>query len=315
MSEIKYEGTALLNEDGEPVFGRQRNIRHATGQAKISTTHLLLFILIFIVSLILYIEVKRDGLNSTYQATFNLDQLDTATMAPDARKLLLEKLLASDKVEAELEQSGDDYEETVDQAMMNYETLEEEIHDDAITASETTDLEVMLNLTSEQVAQRFAQRKAIYEKECGDERSASISTERLNFTVAHLSNVFYDDKYKLIMCAVPKAATSNWQRVLAVLKYDGERGADTFHHSNLYNQLNRFSHIAEQMGEEHAKSEIVKRFNDPAYLKWINVRHPFTRLVSAWRDKVSSPLFVFFLFEFIVVCIWLRRFFRDKLKK
>ena len=32
MSEIKYEGTALLDEDGEPVFGRQRNIRQATGQ-------------------------------------------------------------------------------------------------------------------------------------------------------------------------------------------------------------------------------------------------------------------------------------------
>ena len=32
MSEIKYEGTALLDEDGEPVFGRQRNIRQATSQ-------------------------------------------------------------------------------------------------------------------------------------------------------------------------------------------------------------------------------------------------------------------------------------------
>ena len=32
MSEIKYEGTALLDEDGEPVFGRQRNIRQASGQ-------------------------------------------------------------------------------------------------------------------------------------------------------------------------------------------------------------------------------------------------------------------------------------------
>ena len=118
------------------------------------------------------------------------------------------------KVEAEIEQSGDDYEDQVNQAEMNYETLEEEIRDDAITASETTDLEVMLNLTTEQVAQRFAERKAVYEEECGDRGEAM----NLNFTVAHLSNVFYDDKYKLIMCAVPKAATSNWQRVLAVLK-------------------------------------------------------------------------------------------------
>ena len=46
MSEVKYEGTSLLNDEGEPLFGRQRNIR--LNQQKISTTHLLLFILIFI---------------------------------------------------------------------------------------------------------------------------------------------------------------------------------------------------------------------------------------------------------------------------
>ena len=46
MSEIKYEGTSMLTDEGEPLFGRQRNIR--APQQKISTTHLLLFILIFI---------------------------------------------------------------------------------------------------------------------------------------------------------------------------------------------------------------------------------------------------------------------------
>merc|ERR1712176_179009 len=111
MSDVKYEGTSLLTEEGEPLFGRQRNIR--LNQQKISTTHLLLFILIFIVSLILYIEVKRGGVSTNYQANFRLADLDTEIISPDDRQLLLQKLLAEDGVEAELEQSGDEYEDTV----------------------------------------------------------------------------------------------------------------------------------------------------------------------------------------------------------
>ena len=37
--------------------------------------------------------------------------------------------------------------------------------------------------------------------------------------------------------------------------------------------------------EEEAKKEILKRFNDPSYTKVLNVRHPLSRLVSAWGDK------------------------------
>ena len=124
MSDVKYEGTSLLTEEGEPLFGRQRNIR--LNQQKISTTHLLLFILIFIgnqgyktfwiiylgndeivclielllvryeilnpekVSLILYIEVKRGGVSTNYQANFRLADLDTDTISPDDRQLLLQ---------------------------------------------------------------------------------------------------------------------------------------------------------------------------------------------------------------------------------
>ena len=62
------------------------------------------------VSLILYIEVKKEG-GSTYQASFDLQEFDTKSITAEERKVLLEKLLAEDRVEAELEQSGDDYED------------------------------------------------------------------------------------------------------------------------------------------------------------------------------------------------------------
>lgn len=176
-----------------------------------------------------------------------------------------------------------------DKSNFNYDVLEEEIIDEERVQSETSDLdkdiEFDLDLSDDQVAQRFQYRNELFKEECGQSSSLGpVTRTDLNFTIASLSNVFYDDKYKIIMCAVPKAATSNWQRVLAVLKYDGKVDPSHFHHSNLYNQLNRFSHLAE-LGEEEAKSEILKRINDPTYIKFMNVRHPLSRLVSAWRDK------------------------------
>ena len=63
------------------------------------------------------------------------------------------------------------------------------------------------------IQERFKNRKELFNRECSISNE-EITFQELNFTVASLSNVFYDDKYKLIMCAVPKAATSNWQRVL-----------------------------------------------------------------------------------------------------
>ena len=78
----------------------------------------------------------------------------------------------------------------------------------------------------------FSEIKNLFDTECGTSAGDDlVSRSDLNFTVASLSNVFYDDKYKIIMCAVPKAATSNWQRVLAVLKYDGKVDPSHFHHS------------------------------------------------------------------------------------
>ena len=73
-----------------------------------------------------------------------------------------------------------------------------------MTQEEVTDLELATNLTSEQVVERFKQRKQVFDRECRI-TSQEVAITDLNFTVAHLSNVFYDDKYKLIMCAVPKA--------------------------------------------------------------------------------------------------------------
>ena len=58
----------------------------------------------------------------------------------------------------------------------------------------------------------------------------------------------------------------------AVLKYDGEYDSSAFRKSNLYGQLNRFSHLAVNNTVEEAQDEILKRVNDKSYLKFMNVR-------------------------------------------
>ena len=129
-------------------------------------------------------------------------------------------------------------------------------------------------------------RKRIYDEECKlTDASGPITIENLNFTLSSVTQVFYDDKYKVIMCAAPKAATTNWQKMMAVLKYDGIYDTDHFRKSNVYNQLPRFSQLATEHGEEEGKRLALEKLNNPEYTKFMNARHPFSRLVSAWRDK------------------------------
>ena len=168
---------------------------------------------------------------------------------------MLEKLLEEDAVEALIDGSGEELDSSIqNESEFNQEVEKEEIDDEIEVKSEvtdfTTDFDFRTDLTENQVLERFNMRKELFDKECGNYgKTSPITEEDLSFSISSLSNVFYDDKYKIIMCAVPKAATSNWQRVLAVLKFNGTVEASHFHHSNLYNQLNRFSHFSESYGQ------------------------------------------------------------------
>ncbi|XP_058794472.1 carbohydrate sulfotransferase 11 [Phymastichus coffea] len=94
-------------------------------------------------------------------------------------------------------------------------------------------------------------------------------------------NILVDDKHKLLYCYVPKVACTNWKRVLmmAAGKWKGnsplEIPANLVHASGSFVRLSNSS-----------LAEIEDKL--ASYDKLIVVRHPFERLLSAYRNKFEA---------------------------
>ena len=125
------------------------------------------------------------------------------------------------------------------------------------------DFDLESDLPEDQAHERFNMRKKLNDEECGNiGKTSPISEKDLSFPISSLSNIFYDDYYKIIMCLPPKCGTTNWQRVLAVLKFNGtvqpsyfEQGAH-YGDRNIYSQLKRFAGLSRSLG--HGMHKRVK---------------------------------------------------------
>ncbi|NWV19892.1 CHST9 sulfotransferase, partial [Origma solitaria] len=107
------------------------------------------------------------------------------------------------------------------------------------------------------------------------------SRKKLQSHLVHLvSRIYVEDRHKVLYCEVPKAGCSNWKRVLMVL-------------SGLAASANNISHDDVHYGKHLRKLDsydlkgIYTRLN--MYTKFIFVRDPMERLVSAFRDKFEHP--------------------------
>ncbi|XP_056129485.1 carbohydrate sulfotransferase 11 isoform X2 [Lampris incognitus] len=125
-------------------------------------------------------------------------------------------------------------------------------------------------------AQRSLQdRRDLLEQMC-------LSHTRKRRVLSHedLKHLIVDDKHSLIYCYVPKVACTNWKRVLMVLNSEGRYTdplaipANEAHVNGNLHTLSEFS-----------TPEINKRLR--SYLKFVFVREPFERLVSAYRNKFT----------------------------
>ena len=99
----------------------------------------------------------------------------------------------------------------------------------------------------------------------------------------NMNNIYVDDKHKLLYCAIPKVACTNWFRVFLVLtgKVNHTRTSDipaSDVHNIYSDQLTRLSSFN--------KREIKYRLKN--YLKFMFVRNPFERMLSAYRNKFVS---------------------------
>uniref|UniRef100_A0A4W5PHE8 Carbohydrate sulfotransferase n=1 Tax=Hucho hucho TaxID=62062 RepID=A0A4W5PHE8_9TELE len=113
-----------------------------------------------------------------------------------------------------------------------------------------------------------------------EEACLTHTRKRRVLTPNDLRHLIVDDKHSLLYCYVPKVACTNWKRVLMVLTGDGR------YREPLAIPANE-AHVAGNLRtlSEYSTGEINYRLR--RYLKFLFVREPFERLVSAYRNKFT----------------------------
>lgn len=155
---------------------------------------------------------------------------------------------------------------------------------------------VTTRLTTTQLAKKIndaemtkiqKRRNNIVEKIC---RKYNISRVVQANTLDHL---IVDDDHKLIYCYVPKVACTNWKRVMLVLS--GILGKNVTDPLQIAADQ---SHIKDRLPNLSlfTKEEVESRLKE--YTKFMFVRHPFERLLSAFRNKFEKPFSDYFLIRY-----------------
>ena len=89
-------------------------------------------------------------------------------------------------------------------------------------------------------------------------------------------HLIVDDKYRLIYCYVPKVGCANWKRVFNAL-YGDVASPDDVHKVN---------HTSMVYLSTYSETEIQYRLKH--YFKFMFVRHPVDRLLSAYKNKFGE---------------------------
>lgn len=103
-----------------------------------------------------------------------------------------------------------------------------------------------------------------------------------SFNTGLYENILVNDKHKVLYCPVPKVACSNWKRVMLALSGDVSGVSDPLSVS-LHDVHFKYQSKLRTLGAHYTKGQTLLRFRK--YFKFMVVRHPLERLVSAWRDK------------------------------
>ncbi|CAG9767762.1 unnamed protein product [Ceutorhynchus assimilis] len=108
-------------------------------------------------------------------------------------------------------------------------------------------------------------------------------SRRTPYDVSKLSHILVDHSHKLLYCYVPKVACTNWKRVMMVLT--GQSNA-----SNLVSIPASEAHFngstirLSQLPEAEIKQVLYE------YTLFLIARHPFERLLSAYRNKFTDNI-------------------------
>ncbi|KAM9467903.1 carbohydrate sulfotransferase 11 isoform 1-T1 [Clarias gariepinus] len=112
-------------------------------------------------------------------------------------------------------------------------------------------------------------------------RAHSASSRRRHvLTPSDLKHLVVDEEYELIYCYVPKVACTNWKRVMMVMSGHGK-------YTDPMEILPNEAHVPSNLKtlNQYNIADINHRLKN--YLKFLFVREPFERLVSAYRNKFT----------------------------
>nr|XP_061796543.1 carbohydrate sulfotransferase 8-like [Nerophis lumbriciformis] len=119
------------------------------------------------------------------------------------------------------------------------------------------------------------QRRQLIKTMCSKYKSNMSKT----ITRHHVNHIYVEDKYKILYCEVPKVGCSNWKRVLLMLSGHAS-DIEKITHQGTYRDLPlKTLNTFDQAG-------IMERMAN--YTKFMFVRDPLERLVSAYRDKFEN---------------------------
>ncbi|XP_029931606.1 carbohydrate sulfotransferase 12-like [Myripristis murdjan] len=136
--------------------------------------------------------------------------------------------------------------------------------------------------------QQQEQRKQLIREMCSNRDTFPDKLIFDNMTKKELKHLIVDDKHGIIYCYIPKVACTNWKRVMFVLNQTESHqdpmnvSGDLVHVPNTFKLLNSFP-----------LPEMKARLKH--YTKFLFVRDPFVRLISAYRDKFQRKNEYFYL--------------------
>ncbi|XP_072322054.1 carbohydrate sulfotransferase 11 [Eucyclogobius newberryi] len=109
---------------------------------------------------------------------------------------------------------------------------------------------------------------------------SASSRKRRVLTPADLKHLVVDEEHELIYCYVPKVACTNWKRVMMVLTGHGR-------YSDPMEIPSNEAHVPSNLKtlNQYSIADINHRLK--TYFKFVFVREPFERLVSAYRNKFT----------------------------
>nr|XP_057906110.1 carbohydrate sulfotransferase 12 [Doryrhamphus excisus] len=145
-----------------------------------------------------------------------------------------------------------------------------------------------------ELRQRQEHRKRLLEEVCANDSVLFPGQKRTFDDIPNkeLDHLIVDDRHGIIYCYVPKVACSNWKRIMIILSesllHDGLPPRDPLfisndqaHNSSMHFTFNKFWKRYGKFSRHLMKVKLKK------YTKFLFVRDPFVRLVSAYRDKLE----------------------------